>query len=280
MRLSKETVRCDYRARESLADSMKTGVARARGRPRLYIVDRLALICAACLGLLVPLSASGASHPRVALVFEHAGASLDELVPIYAMHEPFGLGIFPNMRYSAEIARTAASHGVTPILHLPLEPIHPADLGPVSGTVWVRMTDAQIARAVEQDLESVSGVVGVSNHAGSRATADRRVMAAVLRAVKARGLWFNENPETRESVVRQVARRLDVPIVVTTTYLDIPPDHIAQKVRALIATAKQRGAAVAAAHISTGAPEVVRSMLPEFRQAGIVFAPITEFLAR
>ena len=263
-----------------MADCMKTGVPRVRRRYHLYIVGRLALISAVCLGLLVPLSTSGAAHPRVALVFEHAGASLAELIPIYAMHEPFGLGIFPNMRYSAEIARTAAAHGVTPILHLPLEPIHPADLGPVTGTVWVRMTDAQITHVVEQDLESVSGVVGVSNHAGSRATAHRRVMTAVLRAVKARGLWFNENPETPESVVPRVARWLGVPIVVTTTYLDIPPDDIAQKVRAFIATAKQQGAAVAAAHISTGAPEVVRSMLPEFRRAGIVFAPITEFLAR
>src|SRR5262245_60018830 len=127
-----------------MAHSMKTGVARVRRRFHLDTVGRLALISAACLGLLVPLSASGAAHPRVALVFEHAGASLAELIRIYAMHEPFGLGIFPNMRYSAEIARTAAAHGVTPILHLPLEPIHPADLGPVTGTVWVRMTDAQI----------------------------------------------------------------------------------------------------------------------------------------
>ncbi len=263
-----------------MADSMKIAVAGVHRRFHLYIVGRLTLISFVCLGLLVPLSASGAAHPRVALVFEHAGASLAELIPIYAMHEPFGLGIFPHMRYSAEIARTAAAHGVTPILHLPLEPIHPGDLGSVRGTVWVRMTDAQIMRVVEEDLESVSGVVGVSNHAGSLATADGRVMTAVLRAVKARGLWFNENPETTRSVVPQVARRLDVPIVVTMTYLDIPPDHIAQKVRAFIAIAKQQGAAVAAAHISTGAPEVLRSMLPEFRRAGIVFAPITEFLAR
>jgi polysaccharide deacetylase 2 family uncharacterized protein YibQ len=211
-------------------------------------------------------------------VFDHAGASLAELAPIYAMHEPFGLGIFPNMRYSAEIARTAAAHGLTPILHLPLEPIHPADLGPVTGTVWVHMSDAQVAHVVERDLDSVPGVVGVNNHAGSRATTDRRIMMDVLRVVKARGLWFNENPETPESIVPQVARRLDVPIVVTTTYLDIPPDRIAQKVQALIATATRHGSAVAAAHISTGAPDVVRRMLPEFRRAGIVFVPITVFL--
>jgi polysaccharide deacetylase 2 family uncharacterized protein YibQ len=254
--------------------------APGRRRRRGLTIVRLALIAVLCAGLLVPRPASGTAHARVALIFDHAGASLAELAPIYAMHEPFGLGIFPNMRYSAEIARTAAAHGLTPILHLPLEPIHPADLGPVTGTVWVRMADAEIARMVDRDLDSVPGVVGVNNHAGSRATADRRVMTVVLRTVKARGLWFNENPETPQSVVSEVARQLDVPLVVTGTYLDIPPEHIARNVRALIAEAERRGSVVAAAHIATGAPAVIQKMLPEFRRAGIVFVPVTAFLER
>jgi len=194
------------------------------------------------------------------------------------MHEPFGLGIFPHMRYSAAIARAAAAHGLIPILHLPMEPRNPLDLGPVTGTVWVRMIDAQIARVVEDDLASVPGVVGVNNHAGSRATADPRVVDAVLQVVKARGLWFQENRETPGSAVPEIARRLGMRTLVVTTYLDIPPADIDAKVRALIATAVRRGGAVAAAHITTGAPQAIRRHMPEFRRAGITFVPVTEFL--
>jgi len=219
-----------------------------------------------------------ATRPRVALVFEHAGASLSDLAPIYAMHEPFGLGIFPHMRYSAQIVREAAARGLTPILHLPIEPIHPADLGPVTGTVWVRMTDAEIRRAVEGDLDSVPGVVAVSNHAGSRGTADPRVMEAVLGVVRARHLWFEENRTTALSVATDVARQLGLRTVLITTYLDDPPVDIPGKVRALIAAAQRQGSAVAAAHITTGTPQVVARLLPEFHAAGIEFVPITEFL--
>ncbi len=232
--------------------------------------------------LLVPPPAGGAgpaAHPRVAIVFEHAGGSLADLAPIYAMHKPFGLGIFPHMRYSAEIAREAAAHGLVPILHLPMEPLNPPDLGPVTGTVWVRMTDAQVARVVEGDLASVPGVAGVSNHAGSRATADPRVVAAVLRVVRAHGLWFQENRTTPASVATDAARRLGVRSVLITTYLDDPPVGIEGKVRALIATATRRGWAVAGAHITTGAPQAVRRLLPEFERAGIAFVPVTEFLS-
>lgn len=225
-------------------------------------------------------AARAAAPPRVAIVFEHAGASLADLTPIYAMHQPFGLGIFPHERYSAQIVRDAVAHGLIPILHLPLEARNPVDTAPVAGAVWVRMTDAQITRIVEDDLASTPGVVGVSNHAGSRATADPRIMAAVLRTVKARGLWFEENRTTPASVASDVAARLGVRRVLITTYLDDPPVDIERKVRALIPLARRRGAVLAAAHITTGTPQVVLRLLPEFRRAGIVFVPITEFLSR
>lgn len=194
------------------------------------------------------------------------------------MHEPFGLGIFPHQRYSAEIVRDAAAHGLTPMLHLPLESIHPADVGPVGGVVLVRMSDAEIARTVEGDLASVPGLAGVSSHAGSRATADRRVMTAVLRVLAARGLWFQENRTTPNSVALDAARAAGVRAVLVTTYLDDPPTGMDAKVRALLATAVRQGWAIAGAHVTTGAPQVVARHLPEFREAGIVFVPITEFV--
>jgi polysaccharide deacetylase 2 family uncharacterized protein YibQ len=241
---------------------------------------RTACLVAVVLGLasLGPPLAAAALHPRVAIVFEHAGASLDDMRPIYAMHEPFGLGIFPHQRYSAEIVRDAAAHGLTPMLHLPLESIHPADVGPVGGVVWVRMSDAEITRTVEGDLASVPGLAGVSSHAGSRATADRRVMTAVLRVLRARGLWFQENRTTPNSVAIDAARAVGVPAVLVTTYLDDPPTGIDAKVRALLATAVRQGWAIAGAHITTGAPEIVARHLPEFREAGVVFVSITQFV--
>ncbi len=102
-------------------------------------------------------------------------------------------------------------------------------------------------------------------------------MAAVLRTVKARGLWFEEN-RTSASVASDVAAGLGMRVVLITTYLDDPPVNIEGKVRALIATARRQGAVIAAAHITTGTPQVVRRLLPEFQRAGIVFVPMTEFL--
>lgn len=242
---------------------------------------RFIVVAAVALSLagLGPTPGAGVTHPRVAIVFEHAGVSLDDLKPIYAMHEPFGLGIFPHQRYSGQIARDAAAHGLTPMLHLPLESVRPEDVGPVSGIVWTRMSDAEIGRTVESDLATVPGIVGVSSHAGSRATADRRVMTAVLKVIKAHGLWFQENRTTPNSVAFEVARAEGIRSVLVTTYLDDPPTGIDAKVVALLRTAIRQGWAIAGAHITTGAPEIVARHLGEFRDAGVIFVPITSFLS-
>ena len=223
-------------------------------------------------------AAAAPAHPRVAIVFEHAGASLAEVQFVYAMRRPFSLGIYPHMRYSAQIAREASSHGLVAMLHLPMESNNPADLGPVTGIVWVRMTDAEIARTVEGDLASVHGVAGVDNHGGSRATTDPRVMHAALAVVKTHGLWFEENRETPRSIATIVARQMGLRTIPETTLVDDPPAGIAGKLRALIATAKRRGSAVGVGHFVTGTPQVVRRLLPEFDQAGVEIVPVTQFV--
>ncbi len=222
-------------------------------------------------------AASGPARPRVAIVFEHAGASLAELEPIYAMNRPFVLGIFPHMRYSAQIAREAAARGLVPMLHLPMESRNPGDLGPVTGVVWVHMSDAEIARTVEGDLGSVQGVVGVDNHGGSRAITDPRVMRAVLAVVKAHGLWFEENRNDPRSLATDIARRLGLRTVEVTANVDTSPAGIDAALRGLIATARRRGWAVGVGHIATGTPQAVRRLLPEFDRAGVEIVPVTEF---
>jgi polysaccharide deacetylase 2 family uncharacterized protein YibQ len=164
------------------------------------------------------------------------------------------------------------------MLHLPLESVRPGDVGPVTGIVWTRMSDLDIARTVEGDLATVPGIAGVSSHAGSRATADRRVMTATLKVIKAHGLWFQENRTTPKSVALDVARAERIRSVLVTTYLDDPPTGIDAKVVALLRMAVRQGWAIAGAHITTGAPEILGRHLGEFRDAGVVFVPITDFL--
>ena len=66
--------------------------------------------------------------------------------------------------------------------------------------------DATIARRVAAAIGQVPGAIGLNNHQGSLATADRRVVRAVLSVVRERGLFFLDSRTSAASVAAEEAR--------------------------------------------------------------------------
>lgn len=213
---------------------------------------------------------------RVAIVFDDAGGALAEVEDIIAIGRPVTVAVLPGLRYSAEIAQRAQAEGLEVILHLPLEPLDGTKaLGP--GGVRVTMGEAEIQAAVRAGLASVPGASGVSNHMGSRATADRRVMRAVMVVARERSLFFLDSRTTPHSVAGAVATEAGVRSAARTVFLDNEndPAAIRREIRHLIETALRHGEAVAIAHAQRLTPRLVAEMLPEFDRAGIALVPIS-----
>lgn len=218
----------------------------------------------------------GPVGPVVALVFDDAGGSLADLEEIIAIGRPVTVAVLPGLAYSSEVARRAREAGLEVLLHLPVEPTDAAKrLGP--GGVTVAMDEAEIRAAVRNGLASVPGAVGVNNHMGSRGTADRRVVRAILEEVLAQGLFFLDSVTTRDSVVPVVASELGVRTAARTVFLDNDNEEeaIRREVRRTIALARARGEAIAIGHAQRLTPGVVASMLNEFDRAGVVLVPVS-----
>ena len=69
-------------------------------------------------------------------------------------------------------------------------------------------------------LDALPGAVGVNNHQGSRATADRRVMDTILGVVRERGLLFLDSRTTAETLAAAEAKRFGVPVLSRDVFLD------------------------------------------------------------
>ncbi len=212
----------------------------------------------------------------MAIVFDDAGGALADVEEIIAIGRQVTVAVLPGLRHSAEVAQRAQSAGLEVILHLPLEPMDGAKaLGP--GGVTVTMGEAEIHATVRAGLASVPGATGVSNHMGSRATADRRVMRAVMEVVRERDLFFLDSKTTPHSVVGSAAAEAGIRSAARTVFLDNEndPEAIRREIRRLIETALRHGEAVAIAHAQRLTPRVVAEMLPEFDRAGIVLVPVS-----
>ncbi len=212
----------------------------------------------------------------MAIVFDDAGGALADVEEVIAIGRPVTVAVLPGLRHSAEVAQRAQSAGLEVILHLPLEPMDGAKaLGP--GGVTVAMGEVEIHATVRAGLASVPGAAGVSNHMGSRATADRRVMRAVMEVARERDLFFLDSKTTPHSVVGPVAAEVGIRSAARTVFLDNENDPVAirREIRRLIETALRHGEAVAVAHAQRLTPRVVAEMLLEFDRAGIVLVPVS-----
>ncbi|MDR7522555.1 MAG: divergent polysaccharide deacetylase family protein [Armatimonadota bacterium] len=213
---------------------------------------------------------------RVAIVFDDAGGSPDDVEDIIAIGRPVTVAVLPGLAHSSEVARRASAAGLEVILHLPLEATDPTKaLGP--GGITVDMDEGQIREATLAGLASVPGAVGISNHMGSRGTAERRVMRAVLEVARERGLFFLDSRTTADSVVPSVAADLGVRAAVRTIFLDNTDEEeaIRGEIRRLIAAARRRGEAIAIGHAQRKTPRVVARMVGEFDRQGITLVPVS-----
>jgi polysaccharide deacetylase 2 family uncharacterized protein YibQ len=130
---------------------------------------------------------------------------------------------------------------------------------------------------VRAALQTVPGAVGLNNHMGSRGTADRRVMRAVLAVARERGLYFVDSRTTADTVAADTAAELGVPRAARTIFLDNTNDEeaIRAEVQRLISLARTRGEAIAIGHAHYLTPRVVAQMRDEFDRQGVELVPLS-----
>ena len=131
-----------------------------------------------------------------------------------------------------------------------MEPDGYPRIRPGPGVVLRSDSDDKIARTVAEDLDSVPGAVGVNNHMGSAATADPRVMRAIVRVLSERRLFLLDSRTTEATVARRVADEASLPAVSRRVFLDSveKPDAIERAFRDLVNKARRDGPALAIGH--------------------------------
>ena len=132
---------------------------------------------------------------RVAIVIDDWGYNLDCIEMLRSIDAALTLSILPNLPYSSKIATIAQSLDKQIIVHLPLEPETKGReyIGLEKDTITVDMDEKTIVVTLDASLKTVPFAQGVSNHMGSRATSDKRVMSLIFDDLKKREFFFLDN---------------------------------------------------------------------------------------
>jgi len=216
-------------------------------------------------------------YTRVALVVDDWGYNKKNVDRVFELGIPVTLSILPNLTYSKTIAREASKRNYQTILHLPLEPHH--DKMPLEKeTIFCDMEREEIIKKLSHAIDSVPDLSGISNHMGSKATEDERLMSIIFEKLKKDDLFFMDNLVTPNSICKTVAGRVGIGLVCRSVFLDNESDmdYIKNQINQLASQALRAGWAVGVGHDRSKTMSALEEMIPKLKKSGIKFVFLSE----
>jgi uncharacterized protein len=218
--------------------------------------------------------------PQLALIVDDCGQWIATERGFVALGIPLTLSVLPDVPYTNVIATEASDAGKGVMLHLPMETL--SGLNPGPGKVTTEMNDAQIVAQVQSDLADVPLARGVNNHEGSKASADTRVMRAVIGVLAQHSLFFIDSRTNVASVGEATARAMGVPTAARDVFLDNRADvaYTEAQLSQAAAIAQRTGSAIAIGHPRPTTLAAVRAMIPRLQALGIQFVLVQDIVGK
>lgn len=155
---------------------------------------------------------------RIAIVLDDMGPDRAALKRASGLPVAVTFAFLPYAANVRELANGARGSGRTVLLHMPMEPIGPANPGP--GALLVDQPPEEQISRLDAALASFDRLDGMNNHMGSRLTADREAMDRIMARLAGRGLFFLDSRTTAETVAAGAAEQAGLPTLSRDVFLD------------------------------------------------------------
>ncbi len=157
------------------------------------------------------------------------------------------LSMFPSDSNHPMTNKYAKNEKV-PMVHLPLQAVSFSD--EEIDTLHVTDSDSQIAERVAEIAQQFPNAKYINNHTGSKFTADRRSMYALLSAMKKYNIQFVDSVTSSRTVVRKISSELGLKYIRRDVFLDneLNVGSVTKQLKTAINIAKKNGFAIAIGH--------------------------------
>jgi len=185
--------------------------------------------------------------------------------------------IIPGHEYSQTMSKKASQSGYEVIAHMPMGTTVPS-FGEDEYVIKASMTSGEIEARMDKVLRHLPEIVGMNNHQGSSASANRRVMNVMGTVLKEHGKYFLDSRTTKETQAESVMRLIGVPTGRRHVFLDNNPDEtsIIQQLYLLAETAKANGFAVGIGHVKKHTLNVLQREIPKLKADNYEFVFVSK----
>jgi len=235
--------------------------------------------------LVILLIASGAcaapaAHPVIAVIIDDMGNTLEAGQHAAELPGPVACAILPHTQYAATLAEDCHARGKPVLLHLPMQALDDAPLGP--GGISLDMTEQQIENTVRGDVAAIPHVAGVNNHEGSLISMHPGDLAWIMHTLhNIGGLFYIDSYTTADSIAYQIAREHGLPAARRDVFLDDDNTQAAVQFqfKRLLEIARQKGFALAIGHPHPATLAVLNAELPQLAAQDIKLVPVSVIVA-
>ncbi|MBI4707136.1 MAG: divergent polysaccharide deacetylase family protein [Candidatus Omnitrophica bacterium] len=215
---------------------------------------------------------------KIAIVIDDWGYNLNNLPIVEGIRYPFTAAILPNLGSSAKVAKELNARGFEVILHLPMQPHGKNNLE--KNTIRLVLNEHEIKDIMDMDLANIVYAKGVSNHMGSEATEDARVMGIVFKELKNRNLYFLDSFVSNKSVCEKLAKKTGLPFAKRDIFLDNDQDpaYIKAQINKLKRKARMKGEAIGIGHDRRNTLLVLKEVMPQIENEGYKFVLVSDLV--
>ncbi len=218
---------------------------------------------------------------KIAVVIDDLGQNYPGTAEMMALPYPITFAIMPNLANTQQEASQAVKLGHQVIIHMPMAPENGKArwLGP--GALLVGLPDEEVAQRIRVAINQLPEAVGLSNHTGSKITADRRTMQIVLQELKAKNLFILDSRTTDKTVIPELAQKMGLPYAERTVFLDNlnSTASIKKQLDLLAVKALENGEAIGIGHVGVTGVAMAKALqdrLPQLKAQGITVVPVSE----
>ena len=227
----------------------------------------------------VPLAVSTRQKVHVAFIIDDIGYNRKYEDLLFSLPEEITLSILPQLPFSQYYSHKGHAQGNDVLLHLPLEAENSA-IDPGPGTIRVSMNKDTIEDILEENLASVPHAIGINNHMGSKATANKEIMRIILHELKKKRIFFLDSVTSQNTVVRYVAEEKNLSYLRRDVFLDNnnDPSYIKMQVEELISVARKKGMAIGIGHYRRNTLRVLAEVIPQLQREGIEVVRVSDLV--
>lgn len=219
------------------------------------------------------------SSCKIAIILDDGGYGLsDDALSLIKTGFPITISIIPNLSYSKKTAEIVYKNKGEVMVHLPMEARKD---GKDKGVISSYTDKEKIKEITKEAISDIPYCVGVNNHKGSKATADKAIMEPVFEVIRENNLYFVDSLTTPKSIAYKLAIKMEIPSSKRDIFIDNndDPSYVLSYFYELIKVARKNGSAIGIGHIYKKATiAVLKEQLPNLEKEGIELVHVSDIV--